>query len=270
MTIEEMRTRKRELGYSNETLAALSGVPLGTVQKVLGGITKAPRQATLEALARVLKKQNVPTEDLPVRYPHPTGDSFSFREMPEPYGVARKDQYTIEDVYALPDGVRAELMDGKLYFMATPSRTHQKIVGELHLTVANYIKAHGGSCEVYIPPFGVFLYGDESTYVEPDLTVVCDSSKLDEKGCWGAPDWVVEVLSPSTGTKDMGKKYSKYRSAGVREYWMIHPEKKVVIVYGFSKEEDKESAAIYSFDDEITCGIYPELKIRPRDLLWPE
>ena len=209
-------------------------------------------------------------EEMQTCYPHPADDGCSFQGMPEPYGVARKDQYTIEDVYALPDGVRAELMDGKLYFMATPSRTHQKIVGELHLTVANYIKAHGGSCEVYIPPFGVFLYGDESTYVEPDLTVVCDSSKLDEKGCWGAPDWVVEVLSPSTGTKDMGKKYSKYRSAGVREYWMIHPEKKVVIVYGFSKEEDKESAAIYSFDDEITCGIYPELKIRPRDLLWPE
>ena len=191
-----------------------------------------------------------------------------FRESQAAY-AAEKRVYTIEDIYALPDGVRAELMDGKLYYMATPTRTHQRLAGEMHLAVANYIKAHGGSCEVYIPPFAVYLFGDESTYLEPDLTVVCDLSKLDERGCWGAPDWIVEVLSPSSVRKDMGIKLYKYRQAGVREYWMIHPEKRVVVVYVLDQKGD-DNAAIYSFDDEIPCSIYPELKIKPALMLWPD
>lgn len=178
-----------------------------------------------------------------------------------------KDEYTIEDIYALPEGVRAELINGQLYYMATPTRTHQRLVGEMHLTVANYIRAHGGKCEVYIPPFAVYPFDDDKTYLEPDLTVICDTSKLDERGCHGAPDWVVEVISPSTGSKDMGIKKSKYQAAGVKEYWLIHPEKKVVIVYLF-KEGEPEEAAIYSFDDTIPCSIYPDLSIRPSDLLW--
>ena len=188
-------------------------------------------------------------------------------EAPAEYGAAKK-KYTIADIYALPDGVRAELIDGNLHYMATPTRTHQKLAGEIYLSVANYIKAHDGSCEVYISPFAVYLFADESTYLEPDLTVVCDTSKLDEKGCWGAPDWVVEVLSPATGSKDMGLKRNKYKAAGVREYWIIDPEKKVVIVYLFGKE-DKEEVTLYSFEDQISCSLFPDLVIQPSALLWP-
>ena len=184
-------------------------------------------------------------------------------EVARAYDPNRK--YTIEDIYALPEGVRAELMDGKLYFMATPTRTHQKLAGGMYLAVANYIRSKKGSCEVYIPPFAVFPFGDEETYLEPDLTVVCDLSKLDEKGCHGAPDWVVEVLSPGTSRKDMGIKLFKYRKAGVREYWILDPEKRVVIVYNFEGAE--EEAALYSFDNEIPSGIYPDLTIRPADFL---
>ena len=118
MTIEEMQRRKREFGYSNEKLAELSGVPLGTVQKVM-------RQGTLEALARALNGQ----KEVPTRYPGEMIDGC-IRVLREPWGAyaAKKEEYTIEDIYVLPEGVRAELIDGEIYYMATPTRTHQKIV----------------------------------------------------------------------------------------------------------------------------------------------
>ena len=260
MTLEEMRRRKRELGYSNEKLAELSGVPLGTVQKVMSGSTKSPRQGTMEALARALSSW----EKTPCLYPGPMTNGFA-RILKEPaavYGPEKK-IYTIEDIYALPAGVRAELIDGEIYYMASPTRTHQKIAGAMHLAVAGYIRSHGGECEVYIPPYGVYLNRDNSVYLEPDLTVICDPSKSEEKGCVGAPDWVVEVVSPSSKRMDYLIKLFKYRTAGVREYWIINPEKRIVQVYSWS--DGHESAEMYSFEDEIPSGIYPDLRIRLAD-----
>ncbi|MCR5789683.1 MAG: Uma2 family endonuclease [Lachnospiraceae bacterium] len=258
MTLQEIKKRKQELGYSNETLSKRSGVPLGTVQKVLAGVTKNPRQKTLEALSDVLRKET---------------NSYSYEPSTEHPSVlqetalyeASERKYTIEDIYALPENVRAELINGKLYYMAAPTRTHQKLAGGMHLAVANYIRSKNGSCEVYIPRFAVFPFNDEETYLEPDLTVVCDLSKLDEKGCHGAPDWVVEVLSPGTSSKDMGIKLFKYREAGVREYWILDPEKKIVIVENYEGPEG--NASLYSFDNEIPSGIFPDLLIRPADFL---
>ena len=194
-----------------------------------------------------------------------TGCDGILREPPSSY-MADDREYTIEDIYALPEGVRAELLDGKLYFMAAPTRTHQRIGGEMHLAVASHIRARGGSCEVYIPPFGVFLNGDDSTFVEPDLTVVCDTSKLEEKGCIGAPDWVVEVVSPSSARLDAGLKLRKYRDAGVREVWIIYPEKRSVAVYIYADRLEK-SITLYSFEDSIPCEVIPDLKIRLADHL---
>ncbi len=157
MTLQEIKKRKQELGYSNETLARLSGVPLGTVQKVLGGVTEHPRQKTLEALSKVFQnEQKTYGYDLSAEQPS------VLREASSAYACAER-QYTIEDIYALPDGIRAELINGKLYYMATPTRTHQKLAGGMYLAVANYIRSENGSCEVYIPPFAVFPFGDEDT-----------------------------------------------------------------------------------------------------------
>ena len=242
MKLEEMQRRKKELGYSNEKLAELSGVPLGTVQKVMSGSTRSPRQKTLESLARVLAGPQPPV----YRY---MDEKIAYEQVPlrDPSVVykAETGTHTIEDIYALPDGVRAELIDGVLYYMASPTRTHQKIAGEMYLAVAGYIRAHGGACEVYIPPYAVYLYGDDSVYVEPDLTVICDPSKSEERGCVGAPDWI------------------KYRSAGVREYWIMNPDKRNVMVYSWL--DGHEDVEIYSFEDEIPAGIYPDLKIRLAD-----
>ena len=110
--------------------------------------------------------------------------------------------YTIDDIYALPEGKRAELIDGQIYYMAPPGRTHQQISGYLHSAIYNHIKKEHGDCEVYASPFAVFLNKDSANYVEPDISVICDTSKLDEKGCHGAPDWVIEIVSPSSKSRD--------------------------------------------------------------------
>lgn len=173
--------------------------------------------------------------------------------------------YTVEDIYALPDGERAELIDGEIYYMAPPSRTHQKISGILFAEIHNYIKGKKGKCEVFAAPFAVFLNNDDMNYFEPDIVVICDPSKLDEKGCHGAPDWVIEILSPSTERLDCGIKLFKYRSAGVKEYWTINPRLRTISVYDF---EHNEKTRQYGFDDKIPVCIYEDLLICISELLW--
>ena len=166
--------------------------------------------------------------------------------------IKREKIYTIDDIYALPDGERAELMDGQIYYMAPTSRTHQRLVSKLNQNIANYIDSHNGDCEVFPAPFAVFLNKDDFNYVEPDISVICDSSKMDEKGCHGAPDWIIEIVSPSSKRVDYYTKLFKYRSAGVREYWIVDPAKEQVMVYRFEKETMEE----YSFGKDVPVGIY--------------
>ena len=172
--------------------------------------------------------------------------------------LRRKEYHTIEDIYALPDGERAELIDGQIYDMAPPSRTHQRISSYLHNEIYNHIKKNGGSCEVYAAPFAVFLNEDDTTYLEPDISVICDSSKLDERGCQGAPDWVIEIVSPGSKQMDYFKKHFLYRNAGVREYWIVDPTKKHVIVYKFEQEIMEQ----YSFWEDVAIGIFEDFRIR--------
>ena len=139
--------------------------------------------------------------------------------------------YTYEDYLNRDDDIRFELIDGVIYMLASPARVHQKISGELHLQLASFLK--GKPCEAYYAPFSVRLSVGEGsdTVLEPDLVVICDKSKLDDRGCIGAPDMVVEILSPSTSKKDLTIKFSKYLQAGVREYWIVNPDSKTVVVY---------------------------------------
>ena len=171
---------------------------------------------------------------------------------------------TIEDVYALPNGQRAELIDGRMYMMAPPSTTHQRISYSLARKISDYIDWKNGGCEIFLAPFAVFLNKDDINYVEPDISVICDKNKLDEKGCNGAPDWVIEIVSPSTSQMDYGIKLFKYRTAGVREYWIVNPLKQTVTVYDF---ENEKKTNLYSFDDSIPVCIYDELSINIADLL---
>lgn len=168
-----------------------------------------------------------------------------------------EEQYTTDDIYALPDGERAELIDGKFYNMAPPGTSHQKISIKLCQTIANYIDSHNGDCEIYAAPFAVFLNRDNLNYVEPDISVICDSSKIDEKGCHGAPDWIIEIVSPGSKSMDYFTKLFKYQSSGVKEYWIADPMKQRVTVYHFEKETTED----YSFGEEIPVGLYEGFSI---------
>ena len=171
--------------------------------------------------------------------------------------LRQEDMLTTEYIENLPDGERAELIEGRIYNMAPPSRRHQELTGELYYRIADYIKSNNGGCKVYAAPFAVRLNSDEYTYVEPDISVICDESKLDERGCSGAPDWIIEVVSPASRRVDYLIKLMQYKNAGVREYWIVDPAKERVTVYGFEKETVDE----YSFSDKIGVNIYDGFEI---------
>lgn len=176
--------------------------------------------------------------------------------------LAQAKLYTIEDIYNLPDGQRAELIDGQMYMMAPPTRTHQRITLALSRKIADYIDTHKGSCEVNISPFAVFLTKGNRNYVEPDISVVCDPDKLSDKGCTGAPDWVIEVVSPSSIQMDYFVKLFKYEATGVREYWIIDHSKLRITVWNFEKATRDE----YSFSDTVNAGIYEDFSINFSEL----
>ena len=173
--------------------------------------------------------------------------------------LLKKDRiYTVEDIYALPEGERAELVEGRLYYMVPPSRTHQKISGRLYHKISNFIDSHGGTCEVYHAHFAVFLNKDDVTYFEPDISVICDLSKLDEKGCHGAPEWIIEIVSPGNKAMDYYTKLLQYQAAGVQEYWIVDPAREQITVYQFENVIVEQ----YSFGEDIPVGIYEGSSIK--------
>jgi Uma2 family endonuclease len=166
--------------------------------------------------------------------------------------------YTAEDYWALPEGERAELIDGELWALAVPSRTHQEIVMKLSRTIDTYIDDRGGACKVYPAPFAVNLFGDDSAFVEPDISVVCDRGKLTDRGCEGAPDMIVEVVSPSNPEMDYVSKLHFYREAGVCEYWICDPMKERTLVYDFGTEG---VMSMYAFTASVPSAIFPGLVV---------
>lgn len=178
--------------------------------------------------------------------------------------------YTYKDYALWPDEERWELIDGVVYDMSpAPSRFHQEISGALFNSIFNYLK--GKSCKVYHAPLDVLLSGggeaedDISTVVQPDIVVVCDEKKLDEKGCKGAPDLVIEIVSPHTVSKDMKEKLALYEKHGVKEYWIIHPIDKLAIVYRLQKDKQYPKPEIYSegnaVESRVLAGFSVDLKM---------
>lgn len=234
MTIDEMKQYKREKGYTYAQMAELSGVPLGTIQKIFSGETTSPRYETLQALESLF-----------------VGDFLVKEEAT--YEVKRQGEYTVDDYRALPEDQRVELIDGVYYEMLAPTFNHQSIAGEIHRQIANYIMDQGGACKPIISPVDVQLDQDEKTMVQPDVAILCDEDKKKRWGIYGAPDFVLEVISPSTKKKDCTKKLAKYVEAGVREYWIVDPYQEKVLVYFFESEVYPE---IYRIGEAIPVGIY--------------
>ncbi len=179
--------------------------------------------------------------------------------------LAHANIYTEDDYYNLPENVRAELIDGQIYYMSAPSRIHQEILMFLSKTIANYIDSKKGPCKVYPAPFAVKLFSeDDKNVVEPDISVICDPNKLTDRGCTGAPDWITEIVSSGNSSHDYVRKLNLYMDAGVREYWIVDPIKKTVFVYHL--EETKFEAAAYTFQDKIKVNIYDDLWINFTEL----
>lgn len=245
MTIQEMKERKKELGYSNAMIAKLSGIPLGTVQKIFSGATSAPRYDTLRALEAVLKFGSASgatkTSDTPgtpgtFNAQIAAAGASTICETALAYTCRQQGEYTLEDYYNLPEDKRFELIDGVIYDMTAPSSMHQLIAGFFYNQFFNHITANKGGCLPMISPLDVQLDCDDRTMVQPDVIIVCDRSKVINRCVYGAPDFVLEVLSKSTRRKDMIIKLNKYMDAGVREYWMIDPEKQSVMIYDFAND----------------------------------
>lgn len=267
MTVDEMKEKKRQLGYSSEKLAELSGVPLGTVQKIFGGFTKAPRYKTLQALEKVFVEAEQ-KEDLSTgAYVPGKQNVLMVHEPAAAYhtgGMKGQGGYTIEDYFSLPEEKRAELIDGVFYDMASTSVIHQLIAGQIFVQLNVFLRKKKASCVPCIAPVDVQLDCDDRTMVQPDVLVVCDREKIRKSGIFGAPDFVAEILSKATRRKDMLVKLAKYAQAGVREYWLIDPDKQNVLVYDL---KNMEFPSIYGFDAKIPVTIFGgECKINMRDI----
>lgn len=239
MTLEEMKKQRERLGLTYEMLSQKSGVPMGTLQKIFSGTTRSPRYETLQALERVLSADSHSGPDM-------------IRDGNSAYQVKKQGEYTLEDYYKIPDERRVELIDGVIYDMASPRMIHQLIAGQIHAQLLSCITSHDMDCVPFIAPADVQLDCDNRTMLQPDVFVVCDRSRILGTHIYGAPDFTVEILSKSTRSKDMNLKQQKYRNAGVREYWIVDPDKRKVIVYLFGEEPDVN---IYGFTDTVPVSI---------------
>ena len=167
----------------------------------------------------------------------------------------QNDSYTYSDVLEWEEDYRAELLDGEIVMMAPPSRAHQGIVAQLMLQIGNHLR--GKKCKVYPAPFAVRLFPRkdhrDDTVFEPDIVVVCDPEKLDEKGCNGPPDLIIEIISPSSAKYDRIYKFRKYQKAGVREYWIVDPETKSVQVCIL--DNDRYVVSVYDETEKAKISV---------------
>lgn len=173
---------------------------------------------------------------------------------------------TLAQYEALPEDARAEVFHGELYYLAGPSRTHQTILLALSSMLRSYIGKKRGDCEVLPAPFDVMLSEDPLTIVQPDIMIVCDKNKLDEKRCNGAPDFIIEIVSPGNPSDDYIRKLYYYKTFGVREYWIVDPKRKTVIVNYF---EGDILNVPYTFDSIIKVHIYEDLYIDFSSIVLP-
>lgn len=251
MTLDEMKAKKRELGLSNAKIADLSGLPIGTVQKVFSGETKSPRYKTLAAIEAVLLQAG----QAGTAGSRVAEEAFSYqvpgKDDAKPAGK-RQGEYTLEDYYNMPEDWRGELIDGFLYQFNAPSIPHQHYAAMMYHEVMKCKEEHDVPCWPFMSPAGVQLDRDDKTYLLPDFLIVCDPEKVIRRCVYGAPDFVAEVLSPSTRKRDRTLKALKYENAGVREYWMIDEEGGTVVVYDF---EHDAPTRIYSIHDKVPIGI---------------
>lgn len=175
--------------------------------------------------------------------------------------------YTYADYLSWPEEERIEIIEGIPYSQAAPSRVHQEILSELHRQIANFLV--GKDCKVYPAPFHVVLDLDEEmedekdqkNVFEPDITIICDQSKLDDHSCKGSPDLIIEIISPSTARRDKIEKFNKYEQAKVREYWIVEPQEKMVSAFTLQQNQRYGRPDLYTDEELIKVSIFEDLTI---------
>ncbi len=175
-----------------------------------------------------------------------------------PASQLKPELITLTQYEALPEDKRVEVFEGTVYNMASPSQIHQALSMQLSNIIFNYIKNKKGQCSVFTAPFDVKLSDTPLTIVQPDIMVVCDKNKLDEKRCNGAPDFIIEITSPGNSSDDYIRKLYYYKKYGVREYWIVDSKRKIITVNFF---ENNIVSVQYPFDSIIKVNIYDDLFI---------
>lgn len=170
---------------------------------------------------------------------------------------------TLEQYEALPEDKRVEVFEGVVYDMASPSQIHQSVSMQLSTIINNYLLRKKGPCRIFSAPFDVKLSDKPLTIVQPDIMVVCDKNKLDEKRCNGSPDFIIEIVSPGNPADDYIRKLYYYKNYGVREYWIVDPRRKTITVNYF---EGNIVSVQYPFDSIIKVNIYDDLYINFSDI----
>ncbi len=245
---DNLRTRKEKLGWTTEELSIRSGVPVGTINKILSGETVSPRYDTILALNRAFDEEESPDDPALVR------ENISLA-LTQKSSVPQGECFlTVADYGQLPEDVNVELIDGRFYYMESPSYRHQHILTEVLFAIGCFIKANHGKCEALPSPMEVQLDKDDYTLVKPDILIVCEQNKILHDRIYGAPDFIAEILSPASRKKDMRLKLMKYFHAGVREYWIIDPDRARVLSYFF--EESALIPTLYTFEQEVPVRIY--------------
>ena len=285
MTVEEIRKRKKRLKLTTQQLAILAELPLGTVSKILTGETKNPSYLTIEKLEATIEKEEMlarveayqkAMHQYFLEHPEDEGNQKKFEEIyrkvnrlndaPIPYAVPKDEEpvmygslalqdqrMTINELSKMGESRDLQLINGQLVVSEMAGVSHQRMVKRLGRAISDFVEKKQGICEVFDVGVNVYLDEDEYTLVIPDLAVVCNPSQITERGVDGAPDWVIEVVSPSTRQNDYHKKLHKYMDAGVREYWIVDMDRRMVSV---CINGEPMQVTIYSFDDEIPVHIY--------------
>ncbi len=250
--IAKLKARKKELGWTNQKLAKESGVPMGTLNKIFNGTTKYPRDKTIDAIVRAMGLNYYEIEESAAGTP-------AIRETGLYRAGKRDNRATLDTYYTLPDELRAELIDGKIYYLPAPALRHQSILMILSAKIYGFFEEKGIDGRVLTAPCDVQLDFDNYTMLHPDIFVVLGKEKLmNGMCCMGAPEFVIEITSRKNSEHDYELKRYKYQNAGVREYWIVDPAKKRIVVYAFMEDA---VPAVYTFEDKIKAQVFPDLEI---------
>ena len=281
--LNEIKNRKKKLKLTTAVVADRAGLPVSTVSKIMTGETKNPSYATIEKIERVLAQEEmyrrvyayfkllkeyidghtdetVDQIEFEKNYKRENNISFLIvNSLQEKTGeltdgnLALDKKLNIDFLHELGEDKQIELINGHLIYNEAPNLKHQMIVQNLGRIIDTFIHSNNGKCQMFNVGVNLYFEEDNNSLLIPDLVVLCDDSKLSESGITGTPDWIIEVVSRSTRRVDYNEKMHKYMGTGVREYWIVDPEKERVTTY---IEGEPMMAYIYGFDDEIPVYIY--------------